>query len=114
LPLIRCLGLVALAPPGRRHPRTVLTVRCEHTMEACQIYSRPRHQGGQSCDEVQRLEDQPRAISVTYSCLNNISPYTRRSAIAGRVTAPYISPQLSVIQLASWENASCQARSARV
>jgi hypothetical protein len=33
LPLIGCPGLIALAPPGRRHPRTVLTVRCKQAKE---------------------------------------------------------------------------------
>ena len=47
LPLIGCPGLIALAPPGRRHPRTVLTVRCEHAMETGQVDSGLRYQSGQ-------------------------------------------------------------------
>jgi len=60
LPLIGCPGLIALAPPGRRHPRTVLTVRCEQAMETGQGDSGLRYQSGHARDKVQRLENHMR------------------------------------------------------
>ena len=52
-----CLRLVAPAPPGRRHLGAVGAVGGKHAVVAGEIDSRPRHQGGQAGDEVQRLED---------------------------------------------------------
>jgi len=43
---IHCFGLVAFSPFCRCHPRPVLAVRSEYTVETCQIDSGLRHQGG--------------------------------------------------------------------
>jgi len=48
--LLRLIGrfrLVALASFGERHRRTMLAVRCEHTMEACEVDAGLRYQSGQ-------------------------------------------------------------------
>jgi len=42
--LIRCQFWAALAPPGRRHPHPVLTVRRKHTMESGQVDPGPGYQ----------------------------------------------------------------------
>ena len=87
LRIIRSLGLVALAPLSGRHHSTVLAIGGKYTMtkslgmildsfswptkwvgirddtnKSCQIHARLWHQGGQSCDEIQRLTKSPGAI----------------------------------------------------
>lgn len=57
LRLIRHFSLVAFTTLGRRHPGAVFAVGCEHAMKSCQVHSGLGHQGHQSCNEVQRLED---------------------------------------------------------
>ena len=52
LRLIRHFGLVALAPLGGRHQRTVLAVGGEHTVETSQVVSWLRNQSGEPGDEV--------------------------------------------------------------
>ena len=55
--LVECFGLAALATLGRCHPRAVFAVGGEHAVEARQVDPWLRHQGGQSCEEVEGLED---------------------------------------------------------
>lgn len=52
LPLIGRFGVVAFAPLGRCHPRTVFAVGGEDTVEAGQVDSWHRDQGGELGDEV--------------------------------------------------------------
>ena len=57
--------LAAPAPPRRGHPRAVVAVRREYTVEARQVDLRFRHQRRQAGDAVQRREDDVRrAVSV--------------------------------------------------
>ena len=53
----RCFGLITPAAPGRRHPRSVLTVGREHTVIARQIHPWFGHQRRQMGNEVQGLEN---------------------------------------------------------
>ena len=60
------LAFGALTSFRRRHQGSVLAVWREHAMEACQIGSRPGHQGSKSSHEIQWLEDNVgSAISTT-------------------------------------------------
>jgi hypothetical protein len=56
----RCLACCTLAPPGLGHLRAVRAVRGKHAVEAGEIDARFGHQRGQSCDEIQRLEEHVR------------------------------------------------------
>jgi hypothetical protein len=64
--LIRCQFPAALAPPGRRHPHPVHTVRRKHTMEPAQVDSGLGYKGGQFGDDVQ-------------GCTNAAGAWMRRS-----------------------------------
>ena len=55
--VIRRAAVVASTPFRRRHERPVPAVRCEHAVEARQVDPGLWDQGGQSSNEVQRLED---------------------------------------------------------
>ncbi len=55
--LIRRFGLTAFAALCRRHLHAMLAVGGEYPVEAGKVNSWLGHQGGQSGDEVQRLED---------------------------------------------------------
>ena len=57
LRFIQYLDLVPFATFRWRYQGAVLTIRRKHTVKSRQIHARLRHQGGQSCDEIQRLED---------------------------------------------------------
>ena len=56
-PLLDYPGLVAPAPPGRRHPRPVPSVGRKHTVKAGQIDSGFWHQSREVGNEIQRLKD---------------------------------------------------------
>ncbi len=45
---------------GRRDLRSPATVRREHAVIARQVHARFRHEGGETCDEIQRCEDHVR------------------------------------------------------
>ena len=59
----------ACAPLCRCHQRSVLAVRRKHAVKSRQIHARLRYQGGQSCDEVERLKDHQGDRAGTGSCM---------------------------------------------
>ena len=70
---IRAAGMLAApAPPRRGHPRAILAVRREYTVEACQIDPQFRPQRRQAGDAVEGLEDDVRR-AVSVRCLQLIT-----------------------------------------
>lgn len=63
---VRSSGRLASRPrPAFVTSSPVVTVGCDHAVEASEIHSWFRHPSGQSCNEIQRLEDHVRgAVAV--------------------------------------------------
>ena len=55
--LIGWLGLFTFAPSDRCYPCAVLTVGCEHSVKAGEVYSWLRHQSNQPGNKIQRLKN---------------------------------------------------------
>lgn len=68
LPLIGSLGFGALPPFRRCHRGAVSTVGGKYAVQARQVDPRLGHQGGESGDEVERLEDDMRG-AIAVRCL---------------------------------------------
>ena len=82
--LIRRFGLTAFAALCRRHLHAMLAVGGEYPVKAGKVNSWLGHQGGQSGDEVQRLEDDVGgAVAIggfdVQGCTNAAGAWMRRS-----------------------------------
>jgi hypothetical protein len=80
---VRCRGMPASpAPPGRCHPRKVLSVRRKDPMEARQVDPRFRHQGRQPCDGGPEAREGSAAwpkAKPNHSALNEEHPFAALS-----------------------------------